>query len=152
MENTNIVEMTETEKVKPYELKTLSGEHIVPMVSIIRKIGLKELKSCISEEVIDKVINLFFVGAKGTESEKNEAALPAIGVSILPTALDVAEILLANIEKAETDIFRFLESISNLTVEEVKALPLADVAEMILDIVTKEEFKDFYKVVSRFFK
>ena len=156
MENNNIVEMTETERIKPYELKPLAGEHIVPMVSIIRKIGLKELKNCISEEALEKVISLFMGGANSTEEGKTdnnaENIFSAIGISILPTALDVAEVLLANIEKAEADIFRFLESVSNLSVEQIKQLSLADTAEMIIDVIQKEDFKDFFKVVSKFFK
>ena len=44
MEN-NIVNIAETECKKPYELLPLTGEHIIPCVSIIRKIGLNEIKN-----------------------------------------------------------------------------------------------------------
>ncbi len=154
MENNNLVEMTETKK--PYELKTLEAVHIMPMVSIIRKIGLKEIKNIISEETLKDIISMFMSDAKTASNEEtetsNESTLAAIGISILPTALDVAEMLLANFEKAETDIFKFLESVSNLSIDEVKHLSLPDIAEMIIDVIKKEEFKDFYKVVSTFIK
>ncbi len=157
MENINgaAVQATATvAKTKPYTLKPLTGEHIVPVVSIVRKIGLKELKSCISEEAIKQVVSLFKDKAEGTEKDENSGddIFAAIGISILPTAFDVAEVLFANIEKAEADIFRFLSSVSDLSVEEVKSLPILDVFEMIVDVVKKEEFKDFFSVVSKLFK
>lgn len=160
MENNNIVEMTETERIKPYKLSTLTGAHVVPMVTIIRKIGINELKNIIPEDVLKEAISLFVEGAKNVVSTENEEeikkskeeTLAAIGVRILPTAFDVLEIILASIEKIETDVFRFLASVSNLEFEEVQSLPLPDLAEMILDVIQKKEFKDFYKVVSKFFK
>lgn len=158
MENTNIVEMTDTERIKPYKLNRLEAVHIMPMVSIIRKIGLKELKNSISEEKIKQIISAFMGGAKNATTANEEAetsndtTFAAIGISILPTALDIVEILLVNLENAETDIFKFLASVSNLSLEQVKHLSLADVTEMIFDVIQQEEFKDFYKVVSKFFK
>lgn len=161
MENINDAAVQATEeitKAKPYTLKPLAGEHIVPMVSIVRKIGLKELKNCISEETIKQVVSLFTGTAEGTAegTEKDENSrddtFAAIGISILPTAFDIAEVLFANIEKAEADIFKFLASVSDLSVEQIKKLPIADVFEMIIDVVKKEEFKDFFSVVSKLFK
>lgn len=153
--NETAVQVTEENaKAKPYTLKPLTGDHIVPMVSIVRKIGLKELKGCISEETIKQIVSLFTGGAKGAEKEgkSEEETYAAIGVSILPTALDVAEVLFANIEKAEADIFNFLASVSDLSVKEIRKLPILDVFEMIIDVVKKEEFKDFFTVVSKLFK
>lgn len=166
MENINLVEMPENEIKKPYELRTLEAIHVMPMVSILRKIGLKELKNIISKETLEDIISLFMGDAKNatttsneeteTKDEEtetnNENALAAIGISILPTALDVVEMILANFEKVETDIFKFLESISNLSIDEVKHLSLPNITEMIIDVIQKEEFKDFYKVVSKLFK
>lgn len=157
MENINDAAVQATEemtKTKPYTLKPLTGEHIVPMVSIVRKIGLKELKSCISEETINQIVSLFTGAASSAEKDENskDDTFAAIGISILPTALDIAEVLFANIEKAETDIFRFLASVSDLDVEQIKKLPIAVVFEMIVDVVKKEEFKDFFSVVSKLFK
>lgn len=162
MENTYIVEMTEqnTEKTKPYELHTLNAEHVIPMVSIIRKIGISKIKNIIPENAIKDAISLFVDGAKkvvSTEDEEEikrskEETLAEIGVSILPTAFDVLELILESLEKVEADVFNFLSSVSNLQPEEVKHLPLPDFAEMILDVLHKKEFKDFYMVVSKFFK
>lgn len=158
MENTNIVEMTE--KIKPYELQTLNAEHIIPMVSIIRKIGIDKIKSIIPQDVIKEAISVFVDGAKKVVSTENaeeiarskEETLAEIGIRILPTAFDVLELILESLENVEADVFRFLSSVSNLQPEEVKHLPLPDFAEMILDVLQKKEFKDFYQVVSKFFK
>ena len=160
MENTNIVEMTETERLKPYELHRLNAEHIMPMVSIIRKIGITKIKNIIPEDALKDAISMFVDGAKNVVSTENEeeiknykdATLAEIGVRILPTAFDVLELILESLEKVEADVFNFLSSISDLQPDDVRHLALPDFAEMILDVLHKEEFKDFYKVVSKFFK
>ena len=132
----------------------------MPMVSIIRKIGIDKLKSIISQDAIKEAISLFVDGAKKVVSTENaeeierskKETLAEIGVSILPTAFDALELILESLERVEADVFRFLSSVSNLQPEEVKHLSLPDFAEMILDVLHKTEFKDFYKVVSKFFK
>lgn len=168
---------TETIK-KPYELRGLCGDDVFPLLNIIRKIGLNEIRSCINDDTIKNAIGsvMDFINRKGTKAptEGNETegdvipspaeenaendttegneTLVALGLSILPTVLDVADVILGNISKCRNEVHEFLSNISNLSVEEVKHLPLPDFAEMIIDVVKKDEFKDFFKVVSKLFK
>ena len=71
---------------------------------------------------------------------------------MLPSVLDIADVLLNNIPKCENDFYKFLANISDLKVDEIKKLKPADFMGMIIDVIKKEEFKDFFKVVSESFK
>lgn len=174
----NPIDMTTETNEKPYELRELCGDDVFPLLNIIRKIGLNEIKSCINDDTVTNAIGsvMNFINRKGTASptEGNETGLGvipspvaestendttegnetlvALGLSVLPTVLDVADVILGNISKCRNEVHEFLSNISNLSVEEVKHLPLPVFAEMIIDVVMKKEFKDFFKVVSKPFK
>ena len=66
--------------------------------------------------------------------------------------LEVADVIFKNLPKCESEICRMLSQTSDLTVAQVRRLPLAVFMEMIIDFIKKEEFKDFIKVVSKLFK
>lgn len=140
-----------TEREKPYKFRELCAEDVFPMLNIVKKIGLKEFKECFSKETLENIVDMFMNGAKAESKNENDT-LVAVGISILPSVLDVADVLIGNIAKCENEFYKFLENISNLSVAEIKKLKMADFFEMIVDVVKKEEFKDFFKVVSRLFK
>ena len=150
-ENTPEIIEKPTERKRPYKLRALCAEDIFPVLTIVKKIGIKEFKECFNKEALDNVVDVFVNGAKNNGSE-NDNTLAAVGLSILPSVLDVVDVLLNNIPKCENDLYKFLESISDLSIEEIKKLPMSDFIGMIIDIVKKEEFKDFFKVVSELFK
>lgn len=139
-------------KVKPYTLRKLSAEDVFPMLTIVKKIGLKEFSDLLNKETLESVVDLFLKDTETEESDGNENTMVAIGLSILPAAMDIVDVVLGNIVKIENDLYKFLEQISNLSVDEIKKLDMADFFEMIVDVVKKEEFKDFFSVVSKLFK
>ena len=143
--------MSETINVKPYEFRMLGAEDVFPMVGIISKIGIKEFKVLFEGDGLKDMLSGAFGDAKkksGGES-LDEATVASLGASVF---LELATIVLCNLPKAEKDIFQLLSNTSNLSVEEVKALSLADFTEMVIDFFRKDEFKDFMKVVSKLFK
>ena len=149
--NTPEVAEIVTEREKPYQLRELCAEDVFPMLAIVKKIGIKEFKECFSEETLEKIVGLFMDGAKA-ENKDEDKTLVAVGISILPSVLDVADVLIGNISKCENEFYKFLTNISNLSIDQIKKLKMADFFEMIVDVLKKEEFKDFFKVVSRLFK
>ena len=145
------------ERAKPYVLRELCAEDIFPMLTIVKKIGLKEFKECLNKEALEGIVDIFIDGAKaenkdGENGNSENSTLAAVGISILPSVIDLADVLIGNIAKCENDFYKFLENISNLSVAEIKKLKMADFVGMIVDVVKKEEFKDFFKVVSELFK
>lgn len=122
-----------------YELRTLNATDIFPMSTILSKIGIGEFKRCFESDDVKKLIK---TGGKGG----NE------GVVGLAIALDIGGVILGNLHKCENDIYSFLARIANVTVEEIKTLSMGEFAEMIIEVVKKPEFADFFLVVSKLFK
>ena len=152
------IEMKETieapEAVKPYTFRKLGAADIVPMTKIIKNIGLKEFRTFLEGDGINKIMAMFTPKsadetADETATPPDEKSIEAIGLSF---GLEVAEIVFSNLEKCENDIFTFLASVAKMEVEDVRKLDLATFAEMVIDFFKKEEFKGFFKVVSRSFK
>ena len=65
--------------------------------------------------------------------------------------LDVAGIIISNIPKAEKEIQTFISSLTGLDVKEVQSMPFADYGELIMQIVLKDDFQDFFKRVMKLF-
>ena len=150
-ENTPEVAEMVTEREKPYKLRALCAEDVFPMLNILKKIGIKEFKECFSKETLEGIVEMFMNGAKA-ENEDSESTLVAVGISILPSVLDIADVFIGNLSKCEAEIYKFLENVSDLSIAEIKKLNMADFFGMIVDVIKKEEFKDFFKVVSKLFK
>lgn len=145
---TETIEMKETIEAavetaaKPYTFRKLCASDIVPMTTIIKKIGIKEFKSFVEGDKLNTIMEAF--SGKG-----DEKSVEALGVTI---AFELLDIVLEKLPNCEKDIFQLLSQTSNLSVEEVGALGLADFAEMVIDFFKKDDFKDFIKVVSRSFR
>ena len=125
------------ETVKPYTFRKLSATDVFPMFTIISKIGINSFTDSFES---DKIKSLVATGGD---------VASIVGVSV---ALNIAQTVMGNMHRCETDIYKLLSSTSNLTVEEVKELDFATFTEMVVDFVKKEEFADFFKVVSKLFK
>ena len=151
-ENTPEVAEMVTEREKPYKLRALCAEDVFPMLNILKKIGIKEFKECFSKETLESIVEMFMNSAKAENEDSENDTLVAVGISILPSVLDIADVLIGNLSKCENEVYKFLENVSDLSIAEIKKLNMADFFEMIVDVIKKEEFKDFFKVVSRLFK
>ena len=152
--NTNVIEpMTAegmgTEKQegditmeKVYTFRKLNSTDTFLMFKIIGKIGIKEFADCFGKDSVRQMI------AKVTGGESNDGASAMVGVSVI---LEIANVVIGNIPKCETEIYQMLANTSNLSVDQVKALDFATFTKMVIDFIKKEEFKDFIKVVSTLF-
>jgi len=149
-ENLETIEKTEaaaTPEVvaeKPYTFRLLNSTDVFPMFTIISKIGVNEFTTCFGKDGIKALIKKM---TDKTEGEEQNAAI--VGISV---ALEIANVIFANLPKAEKDIYQLLSQASNLTAEEVQALGFAEFTEMVIDFIKKDEFADFIKVVSKLFK
>lgn len=124
--------------MKNYELRSLTSDDIFPMFQIISKIGIREFKSCFESPDVKAAI----AKSEGTD-------LNSVGLAVM---LDIGGTVLANVPKAKDDIYLLLSQLSGLTNQEIGALPMATFAQMVIDVIRKDEFKDFFQVVSRLFK
>ena len=131
--------MSETAIEKNYELRSLNASDIFMMSKILSSIGIKEFRKCFDSENIGELV-------KGT---KTEDAAAKVGVAVM---FDIAGIVLDNLPSCEKYVYAFLANLSGLKADEIAALPMDEFAEMVVDVIKKEDFRDFIKVVSRSFK
>lgn len=128
---------------KTYELRELKAEDIFPMFKIVSKIGVKEFKGCFESDDVKKMAKAAVSGGANSDD------LNAIGLTI---AVDLAGLLTANLPNCKDDIFGFLASLSGMTKDAIADLPMATFIEMIIDVIKKQEFKDFFQAVAKLFK
>ena len=124
-----------------YELRKLTSKDIFPIVKLISKFGVNEFKKCFDPENVKGILN--------EKGEISGEITEYVGMSIV---FDVAAIVMSNISKCENEIYDFLSSVSNLDRKQIEELSPAEFAQMIIDIIQKEEFADFYGVVSKLLK
>lgn len=128
-----------------FELRGLKSADLFPMFGILSKIGFKDLKETISPDSIQTMIKSI---RNDKHEEDQEATTAYLGLSII---MDVLEIIMKNLPKCEKEIYTFLSNLSGMTVEEVADLDMVTFTEMIIAVLKKDEFKDFFKVVSGLF-
>ncbi len=137
-------EMTENnaqvvESVKTYTFRELCATDVAPMCAIIGKIGINNFTKCFNS---DELLDLF---------DKNKGVKNLTNLAGMTIVFEMVNTIVSNIPKCEKEIFDLLASVSGLKVADIKALGLADFTEMVIAFVKKEEFKDFFKVVSKLF-
>lgn len=113
-----------------YELRPLVATDMGAICKIITAIGIRQFKDCFKVEDF-----------KGKDVE-------AIGFAVI---FDIAGIIIANIPKAEEEIQSFLGSLTGMKIAEIKKMPFADYGELIMEVVMKEDFRDFFKRVMKLF-
>lgn len=136
---------------KTYELRGLMADDMFIMFSIISKIGIKEFKACFeSDDVKAAVLNMAKKADENGDAEADEGAdVVSVGISV---ALDIASILLANIGKCKNDIYALLASLSGMKAGDIAKLPAKTFTSMVIDLVKKEEFADFFQDAVKLFK
>ena len=134
--------MSNETTAKAYELRNLTADDVVPMFQIISAIGIKEFRSCFESEEVKKAV-------AGAAKDGESVDISAVGVTV---ALDIASVIVANVPKCKDAIYLFLAQLSGMTKKDIAGLPMMTFMEMIVDVVKKPEFKDFFQVVSKLFK
>lgn len=130
-------ELTEVNE-KAYTLKKLSAANVFTFTTILNKIGFKEIKECFQSEEMKELVK------KG-----NKVDVESIGIQVM---MDVVSIVLANLENCKDSIYQLLSDLSGMSKEEINELDMNVFIEMIIDVFKKDEFKDFFKVVSKLLK
>lgn len=129
-----------------YELRALKASDFFLVTRILSKIGVKEFKGIIESDEIKTAIR----NAAGEQGgEIAEADVASIGMIAV---FDVAAVILENMDKCETDIYRLLSSLSGLDWTEIREMPLADFGGMVMAVIKHEGFRDFFTAVVSQFK
>ncbi|KIR03463.1 hypothetical protein P261_02278 [Lachnospiraceae bacterium TWA4] len=134
-----------------YTLRRLKADDIFPMIQLLSKLGVKELKDSLDPEVVKKSIQM--IREEGNDEDNKEnlqtELIYSVGMSVV---LDVVEFILVKLPTCKKEIYTILANVSGLSVKDIADLDFAVFTNMIFDFVQKEELGDFIKAVSRFFK
>lgn len=125
------------ETTNEIEIRGLKATDLGAVCKIISAIGIREFKSCFDAEHLQSVV-----------SENNSDAT-AVGMSMI---FDIAGIIISNIPKAESEIQSFIASLTGLKLADVKEMAFADYGEVIMKIVMKDDFRDFFGRAIKLFK
>lgn len=123
------VEAADEEEVieRPYQLRKLKDGDLFPLLKLFRKIGLKEFKDALMQYASGK-------------------SLEEVGVLVI---LDMADVIIGNLDKVEDEVYDFWSSLSGLPVEDMKEMEFGTLPLMIYDSFNEVKNTSFFKVLSK---
>lgn len=121
-----------------YNLRKLTSSDIFPVCTIIKKVGIDEVKRIINSPEMQQMLR---------SGEKADAA--SVGMSFM---LDIASLVVGNLPKCEQELYKFLASVSGETEKSLRAASPAEFFELIVLVIKHEDFKDFFKAASSLLK
>lgn len=127
-----------------FELRGLKSDDMFPMFGILSKIGFKDLKNSMTPDRVAELTTAF----KQTNDDSTDMST-YLGFNIM---VEAVEIIMKNLPSCKVEIYTLLSSLSGMTVKQIADLDMVTFTEMIIAVVQKEEFKDFFKVVAKLFK
>jgi hypothetical protein len=135
------------------ELRELKAKDILPMVKILQKIGLKQIREMLTPDKIKELMTAMKSDPDQQEDQqddqKQEEKIDGRTILGFNLIMEVVGLVLDNLPACESDIYKFIGSISNLTAEQVADLPLGEFTDIIVRILKDDGFSDFFKAVSK---
>lgn len=126
-----VEEYTETQEEvieRPYALRKLKDGDLIPLLSLFRKLGLKEFKDTI-------------------QVMSGGATLEEVGISAI---LSMGDVLISHLEGAVGDeIYAFYSGMSGIPVEEIQEMEFGTLPLMIYDSFSEVKNTSFFKVLSK---
>lgn len=120
-----------------YTLRKLRTDDIFSALRIISKIGVKEVRKCFAAADVQAAIS------------GDEANAASVGIAV---GFEIAALLAEHLPDCKNEIYAFLASISGMSEKEIADLDMAAFAEMVMDVIRKDEFRDFFTAVAKSLK
>jgi len=128
------------------EFRDLKASDIFPCVVILNKIGFKEIKTVLTPDKVQNMLKA--VKQSSADRQNGQDATTILGFSIV---VEVVGVILNNLPSCEQDLYKFMSNLSGVSVDEIAEMPMAEFADAVISIIQKEDFKDFFKAVSKLF-
>lgn len=125
-----------------FELRSLKADDLFLMFSILSKIGFNDIKEILTPEKVKEITSAF------NQDGASEDMSTFLGFNIVFSAV---EIILKNLPSCKKEIYTLLSSLSGMTPTAIADLDMVTFTEMVIAVVKKEEFKDFFKAVAKLF-
>ena len=124
------------------KLRKLGTADVFLMARIIGKIGLSNFKKCFTNDELSTLVKSLS-GENGAEDN-----LSVVGMAV---AFDVADVLFEHLPKCENELYQFLANLAGVKLQDIQTQAPATTLEMIIEVIQKPEFMDFFKVASKLF-
>ena len=125
-----------------YTMRNLQATDIFSVVKILNGIGLKNVKEAIDFEEINKI-------RKGMTEENADVISSQVGLNVV---MSLATVIIENLPKIENDLYNFIGSVIDVKAKDVAKMDMGEFMDILITIIQKEEFKDFFKRASKLIK
>ena len=124
------------------ELRKLQATDLFSMVKILNGLGIKNIKNSIDFNKIKE--------AQKTVTEDNkEQVWSTVGTDII---MSVVGVIFENLPSVEKDLYTFMGGVANMKANDVAKMDISEFMNLLVSILQKEEFKDFFKQASKLIK
>ena len=125
-----------------YTMRNLQATDIFSIVKILNGIGINNVKEAINFEEINNI-------RKGLTEDNANAITSQVGVNVV---MSIATVIIENLPKVENDLYTFIGSVIGVKTKDVAKMDIVEFMEVLIAIIQKEEFKDFFKCASKLIK
>ena len=125
-----------------YEMRNLQASDIFSVVKILNGIGLNNVKEAIDFEEINNI-------RKGMTEGNADVITSQVGLKVV---MSIATVILENLPKVENDLYTFVGSVIGVKAKDVAKMDMGEFMDVLITIIQKEEFKDFFKRASKLIK
>lgn len=134
-----------------FELRCLKSDDLFSMFTILSKIGFKDIKGMLTPDSVKDLVKAFKESEQDDKTDEQDDIdfSTIVGFNMM---FEVLDILMRNLPVCKNDVYSFLASLSGMGVSEIADLEMVTFTEMVIAVVQKEEFKDFFKAVAKLFK
>ena len=129
-----------------YEMRSLQASDIFSVVKILNGIGLNNVKEAINIEEINEIRKTM---TENNSEDNSEKVYSQIGVKVV---MSIATVILENLPKVENDLYTFVGSVIGVKAKDVAKMDMGEFMDVLITIIQKEEFKDFFKRASKLIK
>ena len=129
-----------------YEMRSLQASDIFSVVKILNGIGLNNVKEAINIEEINEIRKTM---TEDNSEDNSEKVYSQVGVKVV---MSITTVILENLPKVENDLYTFVGSVIGVKPKDVAKMDMGEFMDLLIAIIQKEEFKDFFKRASKLIK
>ena len=126
-----------------YEMRNLQASDIFSVVKILNGIGLNNVKEAINIEEINELRKTM---TEDNSEDNSEKVYSQVGVKVV---MSITTVILENLPKVENDLYTFVGSVIGVKPKDVAKMDMGEFMDLLITIIQKEEFKDFFKRASK---
>ena len=129
-----------------HNMRNLQATDIFSVVKILNGIGLKNIKESIDFEEINNIRKRM---VEDNSEDNSEKVYSQVRVKVV---MSIATVILENLPKVENDLYTFVGSVIGVKAKDVAKMDMGEFMDLLIAIIQKEEFKDFFKRASKLIK